>query len=74
MPGGPTGELRYRERDLTEDECYEADKQAIRALLVEHGYDPDDRPAVCELDGVPVDGHEDSEHTGRCVHCGKEMP
>ena len=65
---------RYRERDLAEDECYEADEQVIRALLVKHGYDPDRQPLVCELDGVPIDGHEDPARAGVCIHCGRPLP
>jgi hypothetical protein len=56
-------------RETSDDECYAADENAIRALLVRHGYDPDRRPLVCELDGVPVGGHED--RGGVCIHCGR---
>ena len=60
--------------DMHDDECGEADEQVIRALLVKHGYDPDCRPLVCELEGVPIDGHEDPARAGVCVHCGEELP
>jgi hypothetical protein len=59
---------------MSGDECSEADEEAIRALLTAHGFDPDRRPLVCELEGVPIDGHEDPDRTGACIHCGKPLP
>ncbi len=90
----------------SEEECYDADEQVIRALLAKHGYDPD-LPArgvtgppgeitdgwvagrwptagrivrvklrnhVCALEGVIIDGHEDPDLIGGCIHCSKDMP
>lgn len=54
------------------DPCAEDDEDRIRALLASHGFDPDNHPRVCELGGVPVDGHEDQD--GACVRCGRVRP
>jgi hypothetical protein len=48
------------------DECVEEDELHLRELLARHGYDPNRRQHVCELAGVPVDGHVDRAH--RHVH------
>lgn len=56
------------------DQCEEADELLLRELLVRYRYDPDRRPYVCELDGTPVDGHEDPGRTGTCVRCGQTVP
>jgi hypothetical protein len=55
-------------------ECSEQDEMLLRKLLAAHGYYPDRRPYVCELDGTPVDGHEDPGRTGTCVRCGQTVP
>ena len=58
---------------MRDDDCAAADELAIRSLLARHGYDPERRPLVCELDGVPIDGHEDPDRTGTCIHCGRPL-
>lgn len=60
--------------NVSDDSCHEADEQVIRGLLVRHGYDPDRRQPVCELDGIPIDGHEDPDSAGVCIHCGRGDP
>jgi hypothetical protein len=36
------------------DPCSETGEQLLRDLLAQHGLDPDHRPHVCELAGIPV--------------------
>jgi hypothetical protein len=51
-------------------DCGEGDVQLLRGLFVQHGYDPDRHPHVCQLDGVPVDSCDDPERTGSSIRCG----
>ena len=41
-----------------DDDCGEADELLLRDFLVQHEYDRDRYPHECELDGIPVDGHD----------------
>jgi hypothetical protein len=31
------------------------------------------RNHVCELEGVPADGHEDPDFSGACIHCSADL-
>jgi hypothetical protein len=53
-------------------DCGEGDVKLLRGLFVQHGYDPDRHPHVCQLDGVPVDSRDDPERTGSLIRCGKK--
>lgn len=61
--------------ELTDDEVW--------AVLVAHGQDPDLPPrGVSHGDPPPglrnwvceVDGHEDPDLVGSCIHCGTDLP